>query len=989
MVKRLVLLVLAGLLMPAVATRAQQQAAPQPPPAAAAPAAAAPARTNPTTVCGQPFPTPPAIPEPPANSGPIVFQVAPCFEAQGQTSLVDIQTYLFYMQIKDHISRPTQGVWVPYNEEIEQIIRDDFKRLWGTNFLDNLSIETEDYVFSNGVVGKLITYNMEERQRVKIVDYVGSKKIETTKIDEKLKEANAQIRLDTFIDPGLVKKVEGIVRGMLVEKGFQRASVTHEIQEVQGGPKLVHLTFHMDEGPKVKIQKIDFIGNQAIADGKLRKQMKENRAHWWLSWITGRGTYQENKFEEDAERVTEYYRDNGYVKAQVGEPQLRDLGDSADKKTHWVELRIPVTEGPRYKVRSFDVAGNKVVKTEALKPLFKLTPGEYYNQKTVRKGFQKAQEIYGTLGYMEFTGFPDYKFSDDPAQPAGATTGANGSDGKSATDGTDGKTSGTNGTAATDGKTNGTTATDGKTNGTNGTIATDGTKAAADNPLPRLKAGEPTVDVTLQIQEGKQYFVNRIVFTGNTTTRDNVIRRELRLYENGIFNTQALQFSIKRLNQLGYFKALEGPPKDVTVEKLADKDNLVDVKMKLEEQNRNQLTFGAGVSQFEGFFGQLSFQTANFLGRGESFTVSLQGGSRAQNYSLAFTEPFLFDRNITGGANVFRSNIRYIGQFTQESTGGVLTFGFPVGNGFTRMFTNYSYEHVRVSEINGVYCDPVLLARNPFLRDSLLLGGASCVGNTTINDTFEVSGGGQRIISKVTPSLVYNTVDQPIFPTSGKRLTLSMDVAGLGGNTNFLEPTVEGVAFFKENARMSFGMRGQFQYVRKYGSTLDLPIFQKLFLGGEYSVRGFDLRTIGPSDPLTGLVLGGNKSLLFNAEQIITIAGPVRLILFYDAGQVRDEGQPFAWKENATRVVTNTPLLYDPLATISITDPNVPTRIEVIGQRSAFKTSTGAEIRFFMPVLNVPFRLIFAYNPQRGGVLDNQLQPQKAFQFRFAVGTTF
>jgi len=167
-------------------------------------AAAAPAPTNPTTICGQPFPMPPAIPEPPANSSPVVFQVAPCFDAQGNTSLVDIQTYLFYMQIKDRISRPTQGTWVPYNDEIEQIIRDDFKRLWGTNFLDNLSIESQDYVFPNGVVGKLITYNMEERQRVKIVDYVGSKKIETTKIDEKLKEANAQVRLDTFIDPGLI-----------------------------------------------------------------------------------------------------------------------------------------------------------------------------------------------------------------------------------------------------------------------------------------------------------------------------------------------------------------------------------------------------------------------------------------------------------------------------------------------------------------------------------------------------------------------------------------------------------------------------------------------------------------------------------------------------------------------------------------------------------------------------------------------------------------
>src|SRR5581483_10439068 len=126
---------------------------------------------------------------------------------------------------------------------------------------------------------------------------------------------------------------------------------------------------------------------------------------------------------------------------------------------------------------------------------------------------------------------------------------------------------------------------------------------------------------------------------------------EMRLVEGGVFNTEALKYSIKRLNQLGYFKPLEGG-KDVTFDKTPNEQNKVDVKLKLEEQNRNQLTFGAGVSEFEGCFGQLSFQTAHFLGRGESLTLSLSAGARAQNYTLAFTEPFLFDRNITGGINL-------------------------------------------------------------------------------------------------------------------------------------------------------------------------------------------------------------------------------------------------------------------------------------------------------------------------------------------------
>jgi outer membrane protein insertion porin family len=171
-----------------------------------------------------------------------------------------------------------------------------------------------------------------------------------------------------------------------------------------------------------------------------------------------------------------------------------------------------------------------------------------------------------------------------------------------------------------------------------------------------------------------------------------------------------------------------------------------------------------------------------------------------------------------------------------------------------------------------------------------------------------------------------------------------------------------------------------------------LPIFERLYLGGEYSVRGFDIRSIGYRDPDTQLVIGGNKSLLFNAEYLITIAGPVRLVLFADAGQVRNRGESFAWKEDVIRVVPPPlPLLFDPFAPTRLTVPGViPTNTsEVIGETYAFKVSTGAEIRFFMPVLNVPFRLIFAHNPSRVGVLDNNFQPAKEFTFRFAVGTTF
>ena len=143
-----------------MALAAAGPAAAQPQPQVPAPA------LPPLTVCAGSPPVQPAA-QPPNGSGPVLLTVAPCFAAQGGSPLVDIQTYLYYMQVTQRLSRPSAGVWVPYDDTTEQTMRDDFKRLWATGFLDNLSIETVDYPFPNGTVGKVPVYNMEERQRVK------------------------------------------------------------------------------------------------------------------------------------------------------------------------------------------------------------------------------------------------------------------------------------------------------------------------------------------------------------------------------------------------------------------------------------------------------------------------------------------------------------------------------------------------------------------------------------------------------------------------------------------------------------------------------------------------------------------------------------------------------------------------------------------------------------------------------------------------------
>jgi outer membrane protein insertion porin family len=410
--------------------------------------------------------------------------------------------------------------------------------------------------------------------------------------------------------------------------------------------------------------------------------------------------------------------------------------------------------------------------------------------------------------------------------------------------------------------------------------------------------------------------------------------------EGDVFNTEALKMSIKRINQLGYFKQMESAP---DIQPNPDADNKVDVTFKVEEQNRNQFTFGGGVSGYEGTFINASFSTTNFLGAGETFQIYVQSGSRTKNYSLSVSEPYFLDRPITAGADIFKRKITYysyanVAGYTQESTGASLVTGFLVGK-WSRAFLNYTYEVIKLSE-----ADPADLT-NPFFP------GVGGVTNTSpAYDPLLFGDYADRTESRITPSLVYNTVDNPYTPRAGMRHTATFMFAGgpLGGTVNYYRPSLEAIFYKPVGRKMALGLRAEAALIQQYGDTQVLPLYQRYFLGGETQVRGYDIRSIGPVDS-QGRVLGGNKFGLFNAEYYFDVFGPLRALLFFDAGGAFLEGDP----------------------------------IDV----SEFRISTGAELRFIMPVLNVPFRLIYAINPNRKTFYEMLYTPYSTF--KFAVGTTF
>ncbi|HSB61340.1 MAG TPA: outer membrane protein assembly factor BamA, partial [Vicinamibacteria bacterium] len=486
------------------------------------------------------------------------------------------ETLLFYVSTK------------PGERYDERRLKEDFRRLWDTGFLDDLTLEVRD-----GQQGKIVLFRVSERPRIQIVDYRGSKELTTTTIEEELKKRDAHLRIDTFYDPAKARKVEAIIKEMLFQKGRRFASVKHDSKRIGGAGTQV--SFIIDDGLRTKVKEIVFDGNTVFSDGKLRGQMKKVKeaGFWNLSWLGGKATYTDQKWlggEDDPRgdqgRIEDFYLNHGYVTARVGQPRITytdgKSGLFKKKPVKWMKLEVPVSEGEQYRVGEVTFEGLTVLKEEFVRPLFKLQTGDVYNDSRLKKGFDKLRDIYGSLGYFQWTGGTERK------------------------------------------------------------------------PDPERKV----VDVTLSMEEDKRYYVGRIRFTGNDTTRDKVIRREVYMNEGDVFNTEALKLSIRRINQLGYFKPMEGAP---DLRPSPGSDDRLDVTFKVEEQNRNQFTFGGGVSGLEGTFINASFSTTNFLGAGETFSLSAQTGRRTKNYQLAITEPYLFDRPITAGFDLFYRKLTYLG----------------------------------------------------------------------------------------------------------------------------------------------------------------------------------------------------------------------------------------------------------------------------------------------------------------------------------------
>jgi outer membrane protein insertion porin family len=473
------------------------------------------------------------------------------------------------------------------------------------------------------------------------------------------------------------------------------------------------------------------------------------------------------------------------------------------------------------------------------------------------------------------------------------------------------------------------------------------------NPQTQLDPATNEVDVIVPVERGPLVHFERIEMRGNGKTRDKVIRRELEVFEGGLFNETKLEKSKRRVTALGYFERV-----DVSMEQGSAPDKM-NVYIEVAERPTGTFQVGAGFSSVENFIATAQVQQANLFGNGQSLSLQGQFSSLRQLVNIHFFEPYFLDSKFNASIDLYDQQ-RYYRDFAQASLGGGLTFGYPLIA--PELYASISYTGER---------DTVSTDRQP-----PLLGTSTSISvfqrlplANLFNDGFT---------SSIRPGLTYDTRDNRLFPTSGVYLAASTELAGkyLGSENEFVRHKVTGRFYYPLGfAGLVLKLNTEFGHVTSPSSE-GVPIFARFFLGGIYDLRGFSFRSIGPRLPLTGSTdpnsqpitnganIGGNLQYYQNLELEFPIVESVGLkgVLFTDAG-------------NAWNLEQN----YCKAAQGGV-DPETSPCFHGLSSVKYLRTSYGFGFRWFSPLGPLRFEWGYPFKP---------LSYEEASQFEFTIGNFF
>lgn len=969
----------------------------------------------------------------------------------------------------------------PYNE---QQIQRDLQAILTLGFFDKTATRVLTEEGARGGIN--VIFEVKELPIIRDLQFEGLKSVPESDVLKAFRERRVGVSKESIYDPVKARNAIRVLKELLAARGHPNATIEEKRDEVSATSTA--LTFVINEGERVRVVEIQFEGNTVFSDSKLRGAMKLVKEAGLMTRIKGQDILDREKLEFDLRHVDNYIRSKGYLQVRHGEPRVESVGprrtgfpilplpflSSVDEG---LRVTVPIVEGKIFRIGEMKIEGNSIFSEEAIRGIVGLNKGDIANGEKIGKAlFENLKKYYGQQGFIEYTAEPTPTFKDNPQKP-----------------------------------------------------------------------DEGIVDFVITIEEGKQFSLRRLEFIGNTFTRDNVLRREVLLNEGDIYNQSAWEYSIIKLNQLGYFDPID-KDKDADY-KTNDEEATVDLTLKVAERGRQQISFNGGLSGIGGSFFGLEYSTNNLLGRGEILSLNLSAGNRQKYMQFSFTEPYIKNRPITAGFSLFGYTQKFFGEgtflsqnanaqqglsgsqldflnvsdenlFTRTSYGGSLFASAPLSEFYRkRRFTQFSRVGASYQFSTSSVTDPKvnLDPNNPTQFIPVIYSQPNI------------------ITSRGTLSFVYDTRNASVDPTTGKELSAQVALAGLGGDVRTYQPTLSYTQFIPVRRKSSerpevFGFRilagtvGSFATSAKVRNSNSLafvdgvPIFERFFLGDEFSIRGYNVRSISPRAPLdtfvtsrnvviasngvgtpvpvTGLPasaadvgvftgvtgsnvvglprsftpIGADTQLLGNFEYRIPIIGnTVGLAAFADIGSAFNlrgkkdqffssnflDDQPFlstvgfitcerpgtsgfaqvsltalaACKANTdlaliptlsgpalvlrdNRIITTAEL--DGARNIGPIDPltglpfglqpvflrgqaqtNTAVRVSqsLFAKLGDYRASLGMEVRVQVPIINVPFRLIFAYNPRarRDQFIEGFpfVFNEKKKVMRFSVGRTF
>ncbi len=818
------------------------------------------------------------------------------------------------------------------------VVQRDIRALYALGYFEDIRVDEED-----GENGKIVIFEVAEKPIIRAIDYEGNDSVTLSAILERFRDVGVGLSVEIPYDDTRIQRAKAVLLSLLAEQGRQNATVDIETYDIP--PNAIGVAFVIDEGPKIKIAEINIIGNEAFSDGQVRGAMELLKEAGPIASFKGQDVYHELKMNDDITRIQMMLRENGYVRAVVLQPEVEIRPTKISRTLPFIKPSFPWgIPLPFWKkeVDRFYLTVRLEENEQYRLGDIRVTGNEQFTEEQLTSFLQlNTDEVFNETRLRE--GFEDL----------------------------------------------------GKLYGNFGYVNF--------TPVPAYDFDDEnrTVDLTINVDEDRQFFVNRINFRGNTSTRDKVIRREVMLEEGKIFSSQLWDMSLLRLNQLGYFEEITADAADIRPNPVEAE---VDITLNVEERGGNTIGFSGGVSGIGGSFLGIDYSTNNFLGFGETLSVTAQGGTRQTNYSFSFTEPYLMDRPISAGFSIFRSDYRFD---QARDVFGLDVNNLPTGLGFENrlnyeqkrkgfnVFTSYPlrvFHRLGLTfQFDNSSSDAVNPATSAFFNNVRQSERSSFVQTGGSFSDFKT----RSVIS----TYRYNTVSNPNRPQTGQSVSLSFNFTGsfLGGNVNYVQPFFE-YQFYKpmNNFRNTLAIRFQAGHLRGFGGT-GSPFYQRYFMGGDFDVRGYEFRSISPMafvtresvDEFTGqpividdiAYVGGDTTAVANIEYRIPIAGQVlTLAPFLDIGN--------SWALNRSQLQREVP------------QPDGSVRIDGVefipGTNAGLRASTGAELQVLMPVINAPFRLIYFYNALR---LDRTITTPNSGQqfilrekqrgFKFTVGKTF